>query len=162
MNKPKYLPGMRVNFVNDGDVRIGVIQSYTTFSHKDTIEYEVCSQGSLFALPEDDLYPLSELQNQIRKMDKENDKTVLPSKQSETRVDYYQLPNGVQAWDVVRYLDFNCGAAVKYCTRAGRKHELGMTDKEKQIQDLNKAMDHIKDEIINVLGGKCKYELKAD
>jgi len=37
-------------------------------------------------------------------------------------------------------LDYHLGTAVKYISRAGKKHERGMTDKEKEIQDLQKAV----------------------
>lgn len=37
-------------------------------------------------------------------------------------------------------LNYHLGTAVKYISRAGKKHERGMTDKEKEIQDLQKAV----------------------
>lgn len=37
-------------------------------------------------------------------------------------------------------LGYHLGTAVKYISRAGKKHEQGMTDKEKEIQDLQKAV----------------------
>lgn len=38
-----------------------------------------------------------------------------------------------------KQLGFCLGNVVKYVSRAGRKHSAGMEDKEKEIQDLEKA-----------------------
>lgn len=46
-----------------------------------------------------------------------------------------------------RKLGYHLGTAVKYISRAGKKHEEGMTDTEKAIQDLNKAIYFIKRKI---------------
>lgn len=36
-------------------------------------------------------------------------------------------------------LGFCLGNVIKYVSRAGKKHSVGKTDKEKMIEDLNKA-----------------------
>lgn len=54
---------------------------------------------------------------------------------------------GIEVIDITRHLDFNTGNAVKYLLRAGHKSEAGMTDKEKTIQDLQKAVWYIHDRI---------------
>ena len=54
---------------------------------------------------------------------------------------------GIEVIDITRLLDFNIGNAVKYLLRAGHKSEEGMTDKEKTIQDLKKAVWYINDRI---------------
>lgn len=54
---------------------------------------------------------------------------------------YYAFPNGVEAEDICRYLTFNLGNVVKYVCRAGRK------DATKKIEDLEKAMDYLENEI---------------
>lgn len=54
---------------------------------------------------------------------------------------------GIEVIDITRWLDFNTGNAVKYLLRAGHKSEEGMTDKEKTIQDLQKAVWYIEDKI---------------
>lgn len=46
-----------------------------------------------------------------------------------------------------KQLDFPLGNAIKYIVRAGHKSEEGMTDREKAIEDLNKAIQYIKFEI---------------
>lgn len=60
---------------------------------------------------------------------------------------HYKLPNGIEAIDIARYLDFNCGNVLKYIVRAGRKTETGMTDEEKRLEDLQKAKVYLEDEI---------------
>jgi len=54
---------------------------------------------------------------------------------------------GVEVIDIARHMNFNLGNALKYILRSGRKTEIGLTDKEKQIEDLNKAVFYIEDEI---------------
>lgn len=54
---------------------------------------------------------------------------------------------GVEVIDIARHMNFNLGNALKYILRSGRKTEIGLTDKEKQIEDLNKAAFYIEDEI---------------
>ena len=57
---------------------------------------------------------------------------------------------GVEPIDICEYMDFCLGNAIKYCLRAGHKHEEGMTDAEKAIQDLNKAIFYLNREIEHI------------
>lgn len=59
---------------------------------------------------------------------------------------------GFELIDLLRYLDYDSGCAIKYIVRAGHKTEQGMTMREKQIEDLKKAMWYIQDRI-NQLDG---------
>jgi hypothetical protein len=61
--------------------------------------------------------------------------------------DYYSLPNGITCLQVIRYFPNNIGNAIKYLWRHGRKNELGISNNEKAIEDLNKCMVYIKDQI---------------
>lgn len=54
---------------------------------------------------------------------------------------------GVEVIDITRHLDFNLGNVIKYLLRAGHKSEEGMNIEEKRIEDLNKALFYLKDEI---------------
>lgn len=54
---------------------------------------------------------------------------------------------GIEVIDITRHMDFDLGNAVKYILRQGRKSEEGMTDKEKAIEDLQKAIFYINDKI---------------
>ena len=54
---------------------------------------------------------------------------------------------GVEVIDIVRHMNFNLGNVVKYVLRAGHKSEEGMSDLQKQIEDLKKASFYINDEI---------------
>lgn len=60
---------------------------------------------------------------------------------------YYRLPNGIECKDVIQYFDWNIGSAIKYCWRNGKKPEEGMTNIEKAIEDLYKAIECIQFEI---------------
>lgn len=49
---------------------------------------------------------------------------------------------------------YNIGTAISYLLRSGRKQEVGLTSNEKRIEDLNKAINHIRFEIENLnMGG---------
>jgi len=44
-------------------------------------------------------------------------------------------------------LSYNTGVAVSYLLRCGKKKEEGMTDKEKHIEDIQKAINHLEFEL---------------
>jgi len=54
---------------------------------------------------------------------------------------------GIEVIDITRHMDFDLGNAVKYILRQGHKSEEGMSDKEKAIEDLQKAIFYINDKI---------------
>lgn len=60
---------------------------------------------------------------------------------------YTSDPSGIECIDVIRHRDFNIGSAIKYLWRAGLKHDAALSDKDKQIEDLRKAIWYIQDEI---------------
>jgi hypothetical protein len=71
---------------------------------------------------------------------------------------HYQDPSGVECITIIRHRDFNIGSAIKYLWRAGLKEEEGMSLKEKQIEDLEKAIWYIKDEIELIKKQKLGYK----
>ena len=54
---------------------------------------------------------------------------------------------GVEPIDICREFDFNLGNALKYIFRCGHKEEEGMSLREKTIEDLEKAIFYLKNEI---------------
>ena len=54
---------------------------------------------------------------------------------------------GIEVIDITRHMDFCLGNAAKYILRAGHKKDASLTDTDKQIEDLNKAIWYIQDEI---------------
>lgn len=54
---------------------------------------------------------------------------------------------GIEVIDITRHLSNNCGNVVKYVLRHGKKSDEGMSNKDKAVQDLKKAMFYLKDEI---------------
>lgn len=75
--------------------------------------------------------------------------------------DYYnQHPSGVECIDIVRYHNFNIGNVIKYLWRCGLKHEAGLSDKAKALEDLKKARFYLDDEIsrveIEIIGTEYK------
>lgn len=59
---------------------------------------------------------------------------------------------GIEVIDITRHLDFCTGNAMKYLLRAGHKSEEGYTDKAKEIEDLQKAINYITDRINHITG----------
>ena len=60
---------------------------------------------------------------------------------------YTSHPSGIECIQITRYYDFDIGNAIKYLWRAGLKKEEGYTDKNKEIEDLKKALYYINDKI---------------
>lgn len=54
---------------------------------------------------------------------------------------------GIEVIDITRHMNFCLGCAIKYILRAGHKKDASLTDTEKKIEDLNKAIWYLKDEI---------------
>lgn len=53
---------------------------------------------------------------------------------------------GIEPIDICRHLDFNCGSAVKYLLRKGKK-EMNLSERKQRVQDLSKAIFYLQDEI---------------
>lgn len=78
---------------------------------------------------------------------------------AETREEYYRdkmvnhpphyIDGGIEVIDYIKAknLDFCLGNAVKYISRAGKKSDADMTEREKTIQDLKKSIWYINKEI---------------
>lgn len=67
---------------------------------------------------------------------------------------YTSDPSGIECIDVTRHRNFNVGNAIKYLWRAGLKINADKSSINKQIEDLEKAVWYIVDEI-HRLGGRC-------
>lgn len=60
---------------------------------------------------------------------------------------YTSDPSGIECIEITKHRDFCIGNAIKYLWRAGLKQEEGMTDTQKMIEDLEKAIWYINAEI---------------
>lgn len=60
---------------------------------------------------------------------------------------YTSHPSGIECIEVTRHYCFSIGNAIKYLWRAGLKADASLSDKEKEIEDLRKAMWYIEDRI---------------
>ena len=54
---------------------------------------------------------------------------------------------GIEVIDITRHMDFDLGNSIKYILRCNHKSEEGLSDKEKAIEDLKKAIWYINDKI---------------
>lgn len=66
---------------------------------------------------------------------------------------YNSNPSGVECIEIVRWMNFNLGNAMKYIFRCGLK------DDNNKTQDLKKAIWYIQDEINRLEG---KYDVRND
>lgn len=60
---------------------------------------------------------------------------------------YTRHPSGIECIDITRHYCFTIGNAIKYLWRAGLKTEAGLSDRQKEIEDLKKAVWYINDRI---------------
>lgn len=60
---------------------------------------------------------------------------------------YVNTPFGLELKKITCHYDFNCGSALKYIIRHGKKIYGGMTAKESAIKDLRKAIESLQNEI---------------
>lgn len=67
---------------------------------------------------------------------------------------YTSHPSGIECIDIAEHHDFCIGNAIKYLWRAGLKSEDGISKKEKQIEDLKKAIWYIRREIKHLSNGE--------
>lgn len=67
---------------------------------------------------------------------------------------YTSDPSGIECIDITRHRNFNIGNAIKYLWRAGFKENKDRKLIDKQVEDLNKAVWYLVDEI-HRLGGRC-------
>ena len=65
---------------------------------------------------------------------------------------YTSDPSGVECIDITRHRNFNVGNAIKYLWRAGLKEDSNKTIRTKQVEDLQKAVFYINDEIKRLAG----------
>lgn len=61
---------------------------------------------------------------------------------------------GIEVIDITRHMNFNLGNVIKYVLRSGHKSEEGMSNKQKRIEDLKKAVFYLNDEINRIENDK--------
>lgn len=66
---------------------------------------------------------------------------------------YTSHPSGIECIEITRHYPFSIGNAIKYLWRAGLKKDASLTDNQKEIEDLKKAIWYINDRI-KQLGGE--------
>lgn len=67
---------------------------------------------------------------------------------------YTSDPSGIECINITRHRNFNIGNAIKYLWRAGLKEDKDRKLIDKQVEDLNKAIWYLVDEI-HRLGSRC-------
>ena len=65
---------------------------------------------------------------------------------------YTSHPSGVECIDITRHYCFAVGNAIKYLWRAGLKRDASLSDKQKEVEDLKKAIWYINDRIKQLEG----------
>lgn len=65
---------------------------------------------------------------------------------------------GIEVIDIARHMDFCLGNAIKYILRAGHKKDASLSDNQKEVEDLRKAIFYINDRITQIEGKYDKDE----
>lgn len=60
---------------------------------------------------------------------------------------YKQHPSGVECIEITKHYDFCIGNAIKYLWRCGLKQEEGISNKDKEIEDINKAIWYLQKKV---------------
>lgn len=60
---------------------------------------------------------------------------------------YCSHPSGIECITITRHHDFCIGNSIKYLWRAGLKKDASLSDNQKEIEDLKKAIFYINDKI---------------
>lgn len=63
---------------------------------------------------------------------------------------YTSHPSGIECITITEHYNFCIGNAIKYLWRAGLKEESSLSARQKEIQDLNKAIWYIQRQIKNL------------
>lgn len=83
--------------------------------------------------------------------DKIRNVTIDMSKETDNNVNhpewYNSHPSGIECIEIARHYCFSIGNAIKYLWRAGLKKDASLSDKQKEIEDLKKAIWYINDRI---------------
>ena len=84
----------------------------------------------------------------LKELNNNNTNENKPMKEHVNHPEHYNLhPSGVECIEIAKHYDFCIGNAIKYLWRCGLKSEEGMTDGEKEIEDLEKAVWYINERI---------------
>ena len=70
---------------------------------------------------------------------------------------YNSHPSGIECISVIRHYVYDIGCAVKYLGRAGLKKEQGQADRQKEAEDLRKALWYIED-----YKGYCRTDIEGN
>lgn len=72
---------------------------------------------------------------------------------------YTNHPSGIECIEITKHYDFSIGNAIKYLWRSGLKQEIGLSSRQKEKQDLEKAIWYINQKIKDLSPkevAKCK------
>lgn len=72
---------------------------------------------------------------------------------------YTSHPSGIECIEITRHYPFSVGNAIKYLWRAGLKKDASLTNNQKEIEDLKKAIFYINDRIAQIEGKYDKDKL---
>lgn len=80
-------------------------------------------------------------------MNKNNKKQNIQNDNVNHPAHYTSHPSGIECIEITRHYSFDIGNAIKYLWRNGLKNDYGRNPIDKQIEDLNKAVWYINDQI---------------
>lgn len=124
------------------DKLVSYIKDYTKHELEDALESEEQFNGD----ESDCVVSYTDICDSIKRQIHYNENDICKDEQdaqydSVNHPSYYADGN-IEVIDYIedKNLGYHLGTAIKYISRAGKKHEQGMTAKEKEIEDLRKAV----------------------
>lgn len=127
------------------DKLISYIKDYTKHELEDVLDNEEQSSGD----EPDCIVSYTDICNSIKRQINYNEDDARQDEQdaqhdSVNHPSYYADGN-IEVIDYIedKNLGYHLGTAIKYISRAGKKHEQGMSSRQKEINDLRKAMWYI-------------------
>lgn len=124
---------------------VSYIKDYTKHELEDVLDNEEQSSGD----EPDCIVSYTDICNNIKRQINYNEDDARQDEQ-DAQHDSVNHPNhyndgNIEVIDFIedKNLDFHLGNAIKYISRAGKKHEQGMSNKQKEINDLRKATWYI-------------------
>ena len=148
MSNTKWIPGMTVvpDFPESAHDKFEKLNN--DWSERETQEDIYGYGGAFFAQSGEDYSPVAESYEEVEKMLEDGRDSLDPKH-------YNELPEALQHWNVVPVMgwDYYIGNATKYLWRAGKKSSGFMSDHDKEVEDLRKAVIYI-NKRIDYLKGK--------
>lgn len=130
----------RKDFINDEGIALFKEGQYYSCHIMDSLTNSVGDHITFAYMSGSEFYTYFEYADKDLFVEKKEDNVNHPKH-------YTSHPSGIECITITRHYCFAIGNAIKYLWRAGLKKDASLEDKQKEIEDLEKAIWYIKDRI---------------